>query len=105
MRRQKQNPNEYIGPDFIQIDDKWALPEHLTVDMWIEARQAANGDDKHSLRQFKMATLMLEAAEQYGLLQHRGSLMQVLDQVGAYKPAKPKADLKLVDICEQHEVQ
>ena len=40
-----------------------AVPEKLTVAEWRQAQQVAIKDyDQHALRQFKMATLMLELA-------------------------------------------
>ena len=67
--RQLSLPDEIPGPSFIQdAQDRWSLPDWLTVAQWREAQQATiQGDDKHTLRQFRMATLMLEVADRHGV--------------------------------------
>src|SRR6516164_5577457 len=72
------------GPEFIRLtpgpiseDTCYAVPERLTVADWRVAQLAAvdgegiggdgEPDDSHSLRQFRMATLVLAMAERDGL--------------------------------------
>jgi hypothetical protein len=93
MTKRKRDPQEMLGPQFIELaDGKWVLPEWMTTEQWIEAREVGRGDDEHSLLQFRLATLVLEKAERYGLLREGVRLMEALDKLP--KP-KAKPDLRL----------
>ena len=65
-------PEGISGPQYIRLtingEEHWALPIFLTVAQWREAQQATVTDnDKHTLKQFRMATIMLEYASQHGV--------------------------------------
>ena len=64
----------------------WRLAKRLTVAQWRQAKDAAViGDDKHSLRQFKQATILLEAANHLGLAED-ACLMAALEQLEPEQP-------------------
>jgi hypothetical protein len=72
MKHQLSLPDDIVGPEFIKLRDGeeevvW-LDQYLTVAQWRLAQQfAVKGDTQHTLRQFRMATLMLERADRDGL--------------------------------------
>jgi hypothetical protein len=101
-------------PQYIQLEnDHWALAEFLTVALWREAKRAAvKGNDKHTLLQFRWATLLLEKAEQRGIPEDV-CLLPWLEEGKEVKPPwppsdaskQPKPELRLVDSTdtEPHE--
>jgi hypothetical protein len=64
------------GPEFIRLTVRrrgsvgsvFATPDTLTVAEWRDAQQVTvEGDDKNTLRQFRMATMMLELAARHSV--------------------------------------
>jgi hypothetical protein len=85
MPTQKLEPGEYSIPEFIRVDDGWALAEYLTVKMWRKALQTATTDDaKHTALQFRAATQMLELAQEYGLPDDALVIPTLLSNGGGY---------------------
>jgi hypothetical protein len=68
-------------PEIIEFPhDRWGAAQILTVADWREARAfAIKGDDKHTLSQFRAATLFIELAEHYGIAE-TAVLMEQLDK-------------------------
>jgi hypothetical protein len=84
------------APTFIEIDeDVWCLAERLSVEDWRKARDfSIRRDDKHSLSQFRLATLLLEDAQRYNL-QEGACLMKAL--ADARGERDERVSFKLVD--------
>ena len=84
-------PEDIPGTEFVKtiIDGQeyWKLPDFATVAEWRDMQQSAiTGDDKHALRQFRAATLMLELAARHGVpARHFEPLLQALARQGIVK--------------------
>jgi hypothetical protein len=83
----------FVVLDFIRAGadgDRWYLPEYLTVALWREAQRAALfGGNKHSLRQFRWATILLDIAKEHGVPED-ARLLPWLDE---HEPPPPSAKI------------